>query len=87
MTIYPDQQTATLIQREIDAGHFKDANSVIQTAVEHLAASRLAAGMSREDLDTSLGTAIEALERSEGIDGEQFFAELEREESEMRRRE
>lgn len=86
MTIHPDRQTAALIQREIDAGHFKDANAVIQTAVEHLAASRLAVGMSREDLDDSIAAAIEALERGEGLDGDQFFAELEREENEMRRR-
>ena len=86
MTIHPGRQTAALIQGEIDAGHLKDANAVIQTAVEHLAASRLAVGMSREDLDDSLDAAIEALERGEGMDGDQFFAELEREEDEIRRR-
>jgi len=86
MTIHPDQQTAALIQREIDAGRFKDADAVVQTAVQHLAASRLEIGLSREELDASLAAAVEALERGEGIDGEQFFAELEREENEMRRR-
>lgn len=87
MTIHPDQRTAALIKHEIDAGHFKDANAVIQTAVQHLVVSRAAIGLSREELDSSLAEAFEALERGEGIDGEQFFSDLKREEEEMRRRE
>jgi Arc/MetJ-type ribon-helix-helix transcriptional regulator len=86
MTIHPDQQTAAMIQREVDAGRFKDANAVIQTAVRHLVISQAGVGLSREALDASLAAAVEALERGEGADGEQFFAELEREEEEMRRR-
>ena len=86
MTIHPDQRTAALIQREIDGGRFKDANAVVETAVQNLAASRLEIGLSREDLDATLAAAIKALDRGEGIDGDQFFAELEREENEMRRR-
>lgn len=86
MTIHPGRQTAALIQREIDAGRFKDTTPVVQTAVQNFAASRLEIGLAREELDASLAAAIEALERGEGIDGEQFFAELDREENEMRRR-
>ena len=86
MTIHLDPDTNHLIQQEVEAGHFRDAASLIHAAVRHLLVTREDLGHTREEIDAMLAKAAESLERGEGVDGEEFFVELEREEAELRRR-
>ena len=43
-------------------------------------------GRTREEIDAMIAQAIDSLKRGEGIDGEDFFAELEKEERELQRK-
>ena len=43
-------------------------------------------GKTREEIDAMIAHAIDSLERGQGIDGEDFFLELEKEERELQRR-
>jgi len=87
MTINLDRDTERLIQQEIQAGHFGDAASLIGAAVRHLLVTREDLGYTREEIDAMLTKAVDSLERGEGVDGEAFFAELERDEAGLHRRE
>jgi hypothetical protein len=53
--------------------------------VRHFLITREDLGSSREQIDAMLAGAAASLERGEGVDGEEFFAGLEREERQLHR--
>ena len=86
MTIDLDQETQHLIEQEIQKGRFRDAVAVVSAAVRHFLITREDLGYTREQIDERIAEEIAALERGEGVDGEEFFAELEKEDRELRRK-
>jgi Arc/MetJ-type ribon-helix-helix transcriptional regulator len=86
MTIRLDNETERLIHQELAAGRFPDATALVGAAVRHLLITREDLGYTREQLDTLLAESVASLERGEGVDGEEFFAGLERQEHELERR-
>jgi Arc/MetJ-type ribon-helix-helix transcriptional regulator len=86
MTIKLDRETHRLIEGEIQAGRFHDASAFVTAAIRHFVITREDLGHTREQVDAMIAQAIESLDRGEGVDGEDFFAELEREERELERR-
>ena len=54
-------------------------------AVRHFLIAREDLGSTREQIDTKNAGAVASLDRGEGVDGEEFFAELEREERQLHR--
>jgi Arc/MetJ-type ribon-helix-helix transcriptional regulator len=85
MSIELDQETQRLIEHEIQAGGFHDAAAFVGAAVRHFLITREDLGSSREQIDAMLAGAAASLERGEGVDGEEFFAGLEREERQLHR--
>lgn len=77
MKIELDSETKQLIDQEIAAGHFPDVAALVGAAVRHLLITREDLGYTREQIDAMITQSIASLERGEGIDGEQFFAQLE----------
>jgi len=86
MTIDLDKKTQHLIDEELRAGRFRDAATFISAAVQHFLITREDLGYTREEIDGMIAQSIASLERGEGVEGEEFFAELEREERELQRR-
>ena len=86
MTIELDNETQRLIEREIQAGRFRDAAAFVGAAVRHFLITREDLGYTREQIDAMIAEAIASLGRGEGVDGEEFFSELEREERDLTRR-
>jgi antitoxin ParD1/3/4 len=82
MTIDLDQKTQRLIEQEVQTGRFRDAAALVGAAVRHFLITRQDLGCTREQIDAMIAEAVASLERGEGVDGEEFFAELEREERE-----
>ena len=85
MTIDLDTETQRLIDQEIRSGRFRDAAALVGAAVRHFLITREDLGCTREQIDAMIDEAIASLERGEGVDGEEFFAELERQERDLRR--
>ena len=77
MTLDLDRKVEHLIEQEVANGRFPNAASVIDAAVQHLIDSRQQLNHSRAEIDRKLGSAIDSLDRGEGIDGETFFKDLE----------
>jgi len=69
MSIDVDNGTQRLIERELAGGRFLDARE---------------GPPAKEQLESMTSQAISSLDRGEGIDGEEFFAELEAEERALR---
>ena len=86
MTIDLDTETQRLIDQEILSGRFRDAAALVGAAVRHFLITREDLGCTREQIDAMIAGAIASLERGEGVDGEEFFAELERQESDPQRK-
>jgi Arc/MetJ-type ribon-helix-helix transcriptional regulator len=86
MAIQLDKETQRLIEKEVEAGRFSDAAAFVGAAVRHFLITREDLGYSREEIDAMIGQAIASIERGEGADGDEFFAALEKEEAEWRRR-
>ena len=85
MTIDFDQETLTLIEQGVKAGHFPDAAAFVGAAVRHFLITHEDLGYSREQIDAMIAESIASLERGEGVDGEEFFAELQKEERQIER--
>jgi len=77
MKIELDNETQQLIDQEIEAGRFPDAAALVGAAVRHLLITREDLGSTRDQIDAMIAQSIASLDRGEGIDGEEFFAELE----------
>jgi Arc/MetJ-type ribon-helix-helix transcriptional regulator len=87
MSIDLDPETQRLIEQEIQTGGFRDAAAFVDAAVRHFLITREDLGSTREQIDAMIAGAVSSLERGEGVDGEAFFAELEKEERQLRRQE
>jgi antitoxin ParD1/3/4 len=87
MSIELDKETERLIRREIEAGRFQDAASLVGAAVRQYLVSRdLFPELSRQEVEAKISEAIRSLERGQGVDGETFVAQLLAETDEMDRR-
>jgi Arc/MetJ-type ribon-helix-helix transcriptional regulator len=86
MSIDLDKETQRIIEDELRAGRFPDAATFVGAAVKHFLITREDLGHTREEIDAMIAQAIDSLERDEGVDGEDFFVELEEEERELQRR-
>jgi Arc/MetJ-type ribon-helix-helix transcriptional regulator len=85
MTIDLDKETQRLIDEELRTGRFHDAATLVGAAVRHFLITREDLGYTREQIDAMIAQSIASLERGEGVDGEEFFSELEKEERELQR--
>jgi Arc/MetJ-type ribon-helix-helix transcriptional regulator len=79
MTINIDKETQHLIDDEIQAGRFDDAATLVSVALRHFLVTREDLGYSRDQIDAMIAEAVASLERGEGVDGEEFFEQLEQE--------
>ncbi len=79
MSIELDEETQRLIDQQIQSGRFADAESIVSAAVRHFVLAFGELDCTRDQLDKMIAEATASLESGEGVDGEEFFAELEEE--------
>ncbi|SPF35623.1 conserved hypothetical protein [Candidatus Sulfopaludibacter sp. SbA4] len=85
MSVDLDRETQRLVEEELRSGHFHDAAALVGAAVRHFLVTREDLGSTREEIDAMIAKAINSLERGGGVDGEEFFEELEKEERQLQR--
>lgn len=86
MTIEFDEETQRLIEGEVGSGHFRDAAAFPGCTVKHFVALRQDLGYGKEQVEAMIADAGASLDRGEGMDGDEFFAQLGKEQTERRRR-
>jgi hypothetical protein len=79
MQIKPDPDTEKLIEKELGAGRFPDASSLVGVALKHfLIARELGEEYTRDQIDAAVDRGLAQLAAGEGLDGEAFFDGLRR---------
>ena len=89
MSISLSKEAELLIQKELQAGHFPDTETLVNTALRHYVLAReLSEDYSRDEVEAKLARGIASLDADEGVDGETFMSQLmiELDEAEQRRK-
>lgn len=77
MEVKLDGKTEKLVQKEIEAGRFPDAGSLVGVAVEHyLIAREFGEEYTREEIREKIERGWTQLEGGQSVDGEEFFEQL-----------
>lgn len=80
MSIRLDNDTARLIEEEIQTGRAANAQEFLRRAVRHFVIARdLGEEYTLEDIDAKIARGLASLEHGEGVDGEQFLDSLQKE--------
>jgi Arc/MetJ-type ribon-helix-helix transcriptional regulator len=86
LTIEFDDETQRLIDDEVASGRFRDAASFLASTVKHFPELRQNLDYGKDQIEAMIADAAASLDRGEGMDGDESFAQLEKEEAELRRR-
>jgi len=74
-----------LVQLKVKSGRYNSASEVVRDALRLLADRDELMELRKQELRKKIAMGLDSLQRGEGIDGEEFFAGLEREELELER--
>ena len=75
-----------LIRTKIGTGQYHSVSDVVQEALRLMGEQDEVIAATSQDIRDDIAAGYASLRRGEGLDGEEFFASLEREEDELRRK-
>lgn len=75
-----------LVRDKVKSGQYESAVDVVRDALRFLEERDQVRKVQTQELRKKIDKGLESLERGEGVDGEEFFDALEREERELTRR-
>ena len=76
---------AAFVQLKLDSGRYHSASQVVGEALRLLAERDELVEHRKQEIRSGIAEGLSSLRRGEGIDGDEFFAQLEREERELER--
>lgn len=86
MNIHLTPELEQLVETKIRSGHYNSASEVVREALRLLEERDQIRQHKIQQLQKKIDDGMASLERGEGVDGEEFFAALEREENELERK-
>jgi antitoxin ParD1/3/4 len=78
MNIHLTTELEQLVQAKVKSGRYNSASEVVREALRLLEERDELLELRKEAIRKQIDTGWESLRRGEGVDGEAFFAELER---------
>ncbi len=81
MNVHLTQEFEQLVQNRVDSGRYNSAGEVVRDALRLLADRDQLIDRRKQDLRKKIAQGLDSLQRGEGVDGEEFFGRLEREEA------
>ena len=75
-----------LVRDKVESGRYESAGDVVRDALRFLEERDQVRQVQTQELRKKIDKGLESLERGEGVDGDEFFDALEREERELRRK-
>ncbi|MFN7920095.1 MAG: type II toxin-antitoxin system ParD family antitoxin [Bryobacteraceae bacterium] len=81
MNVHLNQELEELVQSRVKSGRYGSASEVVRDALRLLADRDELMELRKQELRKKIARGLESLRRGEGVDGEEFFAQLEREEA------
>jgi antitoxin ParD1/3/4 len=73
-----------LVRDKVESGRYESAGDVVRDALRFLEERDQLRQVQTQELRKKIDKGLESLERGEGVDGEEFFDALERDEHELR---
>jgi antitoxin ParD1/3/4 len=80
MNIHLTTELAQLVQTKVKSGRYNSASEVVREALRLLEERDQILELRKEAIRQQIDAGWESLRRGEGVDGEAFFAEIERQE-------
>ena len=81
MNVHLTQELEHLVQDSVNSGRYNSAGEVVRDALRLLADRDELINRRNQDLRKKITQGLDSLQRGEGVDGEEFFDRLEREEA------
>ncbi len=81
MNVHLTQELEQLVQSRVNSGRYGSASEVVRDALRLLADRDELMELRKQELRKRIAQGLDSLRRSEGVDGDEFFAQLEREEA------
>jgi antitoxin ParD1/3/4 len=81
MNVHLTPELEQLVQSRVESGRYGSAGEVVRDALRLLADRDELLERRKQELRLQIAQGLDSLQRGEGVDGGEFFAELEREEA------
>jgi antitoxin ParD1/3/4 len=81
MNVHLTPELEQLVQSRVQSGRYGSASEVVRDALRLLADRDELAELRKQELRKRIAQGLESLHRGEGIDGDEFFSQLERDEA------
>jgi len=86
MNVHLTPELETLVQDKVKSGRYNSASEVVREALRLFEQRDRIRELQIRELRKKIGQGWASLERGEGVDGDAFFKQLEREEQELERK-
>jgi antitoxin ParD1/3/4 len=86
MNVNLTTELTELVQLKVRSGRYNSASEVVREALRLLAERDELVELRKQELRKKIAQGLGALRRGEGIDGDEFFGQLESEETEIERK-
>lgn len=80
MNVHLTPELEQLVQLRLESGRYNSASEVVRDALRLLADRDEQVELRKQELQKKIAHGLDSLQRGTGVDGGQFFAELELEE-------
>lgn len=84
MNVHLTEELEAAVHERVKSGRYNSASEVVRDALRLLMDRDELMGLRKEELRKKIRAGLDSLDRGEGVDGEEFFAQLEREEKARR---
>lgn len=81
MNLHLTQELEELVQSRVKSGRYGSASEVVRDALRILADRDELMEIRKRELRKKIAQGLDSLQRGEGVDGNEMFAQLEREEA------
>ncbi len=81
MNVHLTQELVQLVQSRVKSGRYGSASEVVRDALRLLADRDELMELRKQELRKKIARGLDSLQSGEGIDGDEFFAQLAREEA------
>ena len=86
MNVHLTPELETLVQNKVKTGRYNSASEVVRDALRLFEQRERIRELQIRDIRKKIDDGWRSLERGEGIDGQEFFQALEREEQQLTRK-
>jgi antitoxin ParD1/3/4 len=85
MNVDLTQELEQLVQSRVQSGRYGSASEVVCDALRLLADRDELLELRKQEIREKIAQGLDSLQRGQGVDGDEFFSQLEKEEAEFAR--